>query len=175
MRDHLVGAVALGVSWVAKKHTRERAWRELMRGGGGGARVAAAAEDTKIVVGGRHTKEKLVRRIVPTHTAGADVDEESRHGEGIRPEPWGHVGMKQKGAHAVVESTKNAFGATVLLRSVWTRETKNGTVGGEEGADGDVVELFAVIGLEGMYGSAELGGDVCEKGGEGGGDVGFTA
>jgi hypothetical protein len=130
MRDRVVAAVALGVGGVAEEHTRERARRELMRGGGGGARVAAAAEDAKIIVGGRHTKEKMVRRIVPTHAAGADVDEEGRHGESIWPEPWGHVGMKQKGAHAVIESAKNAFGATVLLRGVWTRETKDGTVGG---------------------------------------------
>ena len=94
MRDRVVAAVALGVGWVAEKHTRERARRELVRCSGGGARVAATAEDAKIVVGGRHTEEELVRRAVPTHTAGADVDEEGRHGEGIRPEPWGHVCMK---------------------------------------------------------------------------------
>ena len=147
MRDRVVAAVALGVGGVAEKHTRERARRELVRGGGGGARVAAAAEDAKIIVGGWHTKEELVRRVLPTHAAGADVDEKGRRGEGIRPEPWGHVGMEQKGAHAVVESTKDAFSTTVLLGSVWTRETKDGTMGGEKGADGDVVELFAVIGL----------------------------
>lgn len=44
-------------------------------------------------------------------------------------------------------------------------------MGGEEGADGDVVELFAVVSLESMYGATELGGDVGEKGGEGGGNV----
>ena len=116
-----------------------------------------------------------MRRVLPTHAAGADVDEKGRRGEGIRPEPWGHVGMEQKGANAVVESTKDAFSTTVLLGSVWTRETEDGAVGGEKGANGDVVELFAVIGLEGVHGAAELGGDVCEKSGEGGGNIGFTA
>ena len=48
-------------------------------------------------------------------------------------------------------------------------------MGGEEVANGDGVELFSVVSLESMYGAAELGGDVCEKGGEGGGDVRFTA
>ena len=147
MRNRVVAAVALGVGWVAEKHTRERARRELVCGSGGGARIAAAAEDAKIIVGGRHTKEELVRRVRPTHAAQADVDEKSRRGEGIRPEPWGHVGMEQKGAHAVVESAKDAFSTTVLLGSVWTRETEDGAVGGEKGANGDVVELFAVISL----------------------------
>jgi hypothetical protein len=147
MRDRVVAAVPLGVGGIAEKHTRERARRKLVRGGSGGAGVATAAEDAEIGVGGRHTKEKVVRRVVPTHAAGADVDEEGRHGKGIRPEPWGHVGVKQNGAHAVIESAKNAFGATVLLRCVWTREAKDGTVRGEKCANGDVVELFAVVGL----------------------------
>ena len=71
MRDRVVAAVALGVGGIAEEHTRQGARRELVRGG---ARVAAAAEDAKIIVGGRHTKEKLMRRILPTHAAWADVD-----------------------------------------------------------------------------------------------------
>jgi hypothetical protein len=147
MRDRVITAVSLGVGGIAEEHTRERARRELVRGGSGGAGVATAAEDAEIVIDGRHTIEKVVRRVLPTHAAGADVDEECRHGKSIRPEPWGHVGVKQKGAHAVVESAENAFSTTVLLRGVRTRETKNGAVRGEEGANSDVVELFAVVGL----------------------------
>jgi hypothetical protein len=30
-------------------------------------------------------------------------------------------------------------------------------MGGEEGADGDVVKLFVVVSLESMYGETELG------------------
>ena len=147
MRDGVVAAIALGVGGVAEKHARERARRELVGGSGGGARIAAAAEDAEVVIGGGRTKQKVMRRVVPTHAAGADVDEKGRHGESIRPEPWGHVCMEQKGADAVVESTKDAFGTTVLLGSVGTCEAENGAVRGEKGADGDVVELFAVIGL----------------------------
>ena len=147
MRNRVVAAVALGVGWVAEKHARERERRKLVRGGGGGARVAAAAEDAEVIVDGGHTEEEMVRRVLPTRAAGTDVDEKGRRGEGIRPEPWGHVRMEQKGAHAVVESTKDAFSTTILLRSVGTREMKNGAMGGEKGADSDVVELFAVISL----------------------------
>jgi hypothetical protein len=34
----------------------------------------------------------------------------------------------------------------------------------DETANNEVVKLFAVIGLEGMDGSTELGGDIGEKG-----------
>ena len=48
-------------------------------------------------------------------------------------------------------------------------------MGSEEGAYGDVVKLFAIICLKYMDGAAELGGDISEKGGESGGNIGFAA
>ena len=113
--------------------------------------------------------------IVPAGAARADVNKKGGGGEGIWPEARGHIRMEQECTNTIVESAKDAFSAAILLGGVWTREEEDGVVGGKEGADGDVVELLAIIGLEGMYGATELGGDVGEEGGEGGGDVGFTA
>jgi hypothetical protein len=45
----------------------------------------------------------------------------------------------------------------------------------EESANSKVVKFFAVIDLEGMDGSTELGGDIGQKGCEGGRNIGFTA
>jgi hypothetical protein len=132
MGDWLVTAVALGVGGVAKKHTRERARRKLMRGGGSRVRITPAAEDAKVIICGRCTVEEVMRRVGPTHTTQADVDEESLRGKSIRPESWGHVCVEQKDADAVVEGTKHPFSTNVLWRSVWTREAEDGAMGGEQ-------------------------------------------
>jgi hypothetical protein len=114
MGDRVVTAVALGVGGVAEKHTREGARRKLMRGGGSSVRKTPAAEDAEVIIGGRRTVKEMMRRVGPTHTTRADVDEESRRGKGIRPESRGHGGMEQKGADAVVEGTKHPFGTAIL-------------------------------------------------------------
>ena len=83
--------------------------------------------------------------------------------------------MKKEGADAIVEGAKDALGTAVLLRRIWTSETKNSAVRGQKGADSGVVELFTVVGLEGVNGTTELGGDVGVEGGESSGDVGLFA
>ena len=45
MRDRIVAAVTLGVSWITEEHTWKGARGEFMRRGGGGAGVAPATED----------------------------------------------------------------------------------------------------------------------------------
>jgi hypothetical protein len=83
--------------------------------------------------------------------------------------------MKQEGADAIVESTKDAFSATVLLTRVGTRETKDRAVSSKEGANGVVVKLFSIVGLKGVDSSTKLGGDIGKERCSGGADVGFTA
>jgi hypothetical protein len=70
---------------------------------------------------------------------------------------------------------EDAFNTTVLLRRVGTREKEGSAMSSEESANNKVVKFFAVIDLEGMDGSTELGGDIGEKGCEGGRNIGFTA
>jgi hypothetical protein len=66
------------------------------------------------------------------------------------------------------------FGPTVLGRGVGARETQVDAVG-EEGARGIVVELMAIITLEGTDRATELGGDPGEEMGEGGECVGLQS
>jgi hypothetical protein len=135
-----------------------------MRSSGSCTGVAATAKDAEIVTGGWCTEEKVVWCILPTGATRPNVNEKSSGGEGIRPKAWWHVGMEQEGADTIVEGAENAFSTTVLLRSVGTRETEDSAMSSEEGANGEVVKLFSIIGLEGMDGSTELGGDEGEKG-----------
>jgi hypothetical protein len=67
--------------------------------------------------------------------------------------------MEEKCTNTIVESAKNAFNAAILLGSIWTCEAEDSVVGDKEGADGDVVELLAVVSLDGADGATELGGD----------------
>jgi hypothetical protein len=83
--------------------------------------------------------------------------------------------MEQECADAIVEGAEDAFSTVVLLRRVGTREMEDSAISSEESANSKVVKFFVVIGLEGMDGSIELGGDVGEKGCEDGRNIGFTA
>lgn len=64
--------------------------------------------------------------------------------------------MEEERTRAVVERAESALGAPVLLAGVGAREAKHSAVGGEEGANSKVVELAAVVGLEGEDGVLEL-------------------
>jgi hypothetical protein len=72
--------------------------------------------------------------------------------------------MEQKCADPIVEGAEDAFSTAVLLRRVGTREMEDNAMSSEESANSEVIKLFAIIGLEDMDGSTELGGDVGEKG-----------
>jgi hypothetical protein len=138
-----------------------------MHSSGGSTRVAATVEDAEVVIGGWRTEEMVVWCVLPTGATRPNVDEKSGGGEGIRRKAWWHVGMKQEGADAIVEGAdaivegaEDAFSATVLLRSVGTCETEDCAMSSEEGAKGEVIKLFSIIGLEGVDGSTKLGGDI---------------
>jgi hypothetical protein len=71
--------------------------------------------------------------------------------------------MEQEYADTIVEGTEDAFSMAILLRRVGTRETEDSAMSSEESVNIEVVKLFVVIGLEGIDGSTELGGDKGEK------------
>jgi hypothetical protein len=175
MRDRIIAAIALGVRRISDEHTRKGATGELMRSNGGLTGVAVTAKDVEIIVGRWCAEEKVVWCILPAGATMPDVNEKSGSGECIRPKAWWHVGMEQECADAIIEGAEDAFSTVVLLRRVGTREMEDSAISSEESANSKVVKFFVVIGLEGMDGSTELGGDVGEKGCEDGRNIGFTA
>jgi hypothetical protein len=164
MRDRIIAAIALGDRRIADEHTRKGARGELVCSGGGCTGIAATTKDAEILVGGRCAKQKVVWCALPAGTIWLDVNEESGGGECIWPKARWHVGMEQECADAIVEGAEDAFGTAVLLGHVGTRETEDSAMSSEESANSKVVKLFAIIGLEGMDGSTELGRDIGEKG-----------
>jgi hypothetical protein len=57
----------------------------------------------------------------------------------------------------IVRRTRSA------LRSVWTRQAKNGTAASEKRSGGMINKLCTVIGLKALNGHAELGLDIGNK------------
>jgi hypothetical protein len=80
MGYRIIAAIALGVSRVAKKDTRDRTGSEFVRGGGSDTGVTMTTEDLKIIVRGRGTKKEVVWRVVPARTTRTEVDEEGGGG-----------------------------------------------------------------------------------------------
>ena len=115
-----------------------------------------------------------MRGIVPAWTTWADVKKEGDGGKSIRPEPRGHVGVKEQRADTIVKSADDALSAAILLGRVRASEVEDGVVRRKEVADGGVVKFFAVVSLKRKDRTTELSGDVGIKGSDSGESVGFA-
>jgi hypothetical protein len=71
--------------------------------------------------------------------------------------------LKKQGTHHIIDGANNAFGFTVLWRSVGTRHPQKDPFGGEECAREGVIELTVIVALDGFDGAAKLCGDISEK------------
>ena len=65
-----------------------------MRRSGRGARVIETPKYAKVILGWGSAEEKVIWCILPASATRADVDQERRRGQGIRPEAGWDVGMK---------------------------------------------------------------------------------
>jgi hypothetical protein len=120
MGHGIIAAIALGVSRVTEKDTRNGTGGEFVRGGGSDTGVTTTTKDPKIIIRGRGTKKKVVWRVVPTSTTRTEVDEEGGGGEGVGPKGRWDVTVEEKGADAVVEGAEHTLGTTILLRGIGT-------------------------------------------------------
>jgi hypothetical protein len=80
MGHRIIAAIALGVSRVTKKDTRDGMGSEFVRGGGNDTGVTTITEDPKIIVRRRGTKKEVVWHVVPTSMTRMEVDEEGGGG-----------------------------------------------------------------------------------------------
>jgi hypothetical protein len=97
------------------------------------------------------------------------IEEMCGHVKGLCPVAGRERRLEEKAAdHVGGGGANDAFGSTVLGRGVGARETQLDAMGEEEGTRCVVVELAAIITLEGTDRAAKLGGDPSEEVGEGG-------
>lgn len=83
--------------------------------------------------------------------------------KGVSPIDRGKAALKEQRAHNIIDGTKGALGFIVLLGSVWARHAKDGTVGEKERAGRRVVELTAIVSLDGLHGGAKLRAHIGKK------------
>jgi hypothetical protein len=63
----------------------------------------------------------------------------------------------------IIDGVKDALVFTILCRSVGTRHLQMYPFGGKECMRGDIIELTAIVALDGFDGAAKLCGGISEK------------
>jgi hypothetical protein len=134
---------------------------------GRGVGIAGTTKDTKVVIGGGCAiHDKVGSRVA--HRLRVEAVEEMGSGvQGLCPVAGRERRLKEETTDHVGGGANDAFDPTVLGRSVRAQEAQLNAVG-EEGARGGVVELLAIVTLQGMNRVTELGGDPGEEVGKGG-------
>jgi hypothetical protein len=163
----------LVVRGVAEEEAVSGARRKLVRGGSGNVRVAGTAEHAQVVIGRGCAVQGEVRCRVAHRLRGKTVEEMCGDMKGLCPVGDRERRLKEKAADHVGGGANHALGPTVLSRGVGTRETQLDAVSEEERAGGIVVELAAIVALQGTDRAPELGGYPGEKVSEGGKRVGL--
>jgi hypothetical protein len=78
-------------------------------------------------------------------------------------EPFYPVASQKKHrTQHIIDGVKDALAFTILRRGVQTIHPQKKTVGGEECTRGVVIELTAIVALDGFDGVAKLCGDINE-------------
>jgi hypothetical protein len=91
----------------------------------------------------------------------------------LNPIGRGKVCLKKEGANDIIESAKNTFSFTILLRGIGARHAEMDSVGEKEGTCGGVVKLTTVITLHAFNGAAKLSSNISKEMCNSGKRVGF--
>ena len=100
--------------------------------------------------------------------AGEAVKEVGGSVETLGPEEGRERGLEE-GANDIVRRADHPLSLAVLRGSIRIRHAQVNAAGEAEGTDGMIIELTAIVTLDGIDGEAELSGDpgkVVNKGGE---------
>jgi hypothetical protein len=134
---------------------------------GGSVGIAGTAKHEKVVVGGGYPIQGKMGSGVAHRLRGEAVEKMCGGVQGLYPVAGRERRLEEKATDHVGGGANDAFGPVVLRRGVGARGTQLNAMG-EEGARGVVVELAAIITLEGTDRATELGRDPSEEVGEGG-------
>jgi hypothetical protein len=168
-------SIPLVVSGVAEEEEASGARRKLVRGGSRNVRVAGTSEHAQVVVGRGCAVHGEVRCRVAHRLRGKMVEEMCGGMKGLCLVGGRERRLKEKAADHVGGGANHALGPVVLSRGVGTRETQLDAMSEEERAGGVVVELAAIVTLQGMDRASELGGYPGEEVSEGGKRIGLQS
>jgi hypothetical protein len=161
--------IPLVVRGVAKEEAAGGARRKLMRGSSGSVRVASTAEHAKVVVGGGCAVQGEVGSRVAHRLGGKTVEKVGASVHGLCPVASRERCLEEKAADHICGGANHVFGPAVLGRSVRAREMQlDAAMSEKEREGGVIIELAAVVTLQGTDRAVKLGGDpgkeVCEGG-----------
>ena len=166
IRGKVETAIAFVVSRVTQEDAHDRTGSEFVCDGGRKVRVALATKDTKMVIHRGRAEQGCVWRRHIECLGGEDVQKVGRRMECLDPKGWGTGRLKQKRADDIVCGTNDALSFTVSGGGVGVGHVQVNTMGQEEGAGARVVELFAVVALDGLDGGVKLGAHISKETGQ---------
>jgi hypothetical protein len=161
------------VRGVTEEEATSGARWKLMWSGGRSVGIAGTAEHAKVVVGGGCAVQGKVGSGVAHRLRGEAVEEMCGGVQGLCLVAGREGRLEEKAADHVGGGANDLFGPGILGRGVRARETQLDAMGEKEGSRGVVVELAAIVTLEGTDRETELGGDPGKEVGEGGERVGL--
>jgi hypothetical protein len=130
--------------------------------GGGSVGIAGTAEHAKVVVGGGCAVQGEVGSRVAHRLRGKKV-EVCGGVLGLCPVAGRERRLEEKATDHISGGANHAFGPAVLGRGVGARETELDAISEKERTGGVVVELAAIVTLQGTDRATELDGDPGEE------------
>jgi hypothetical protein len=165
--DDVVGGeiktpVTFVVSGVSEKNTSGGLRCQFVSGISREIRIAGTTKHAQVLIGGGNSMEGEVWTGRANRLGGEAVQQICGGVEPFYPVASQNRSLKEQGTHHIIDGANDAFGFTILRRSVGTRHLQKDPFGGEECARGGIVELTAIVALDGFDGAAKLCGDISE-------------
>jgi hypothetical protein len=129
-----------------------------MRGSSRSVRVAGIAEHTKVVVGGGCAIQGEVGSRVAHRLGGKMIEKAGGGVQGLCPVAGRERRLEEKAADHIGGGANHAFGPAVLGKGVRAQETQLDAMSEKERAGAVIVELAAVVTLQGTDQAVKLGG-----------------
>jgi hypothetical protein len=166
--DNVVGGeiktpITFVVSGVSEENASGGPGCQFVSGFGGEIRIAGITEHAQVLIGGGDSMEGKVWIGHADRLGGEAVQQICGGVELFYPVANRNRSLKKQGTQHIIDGANDAFDFTVLRRSVVTRHPQKDPFGGEECARGGVIELTAIVALDGFDGTAKLCGDISEK------------
>jgi hypothetical protein len=177
--DNVVGGeiktpITFVVSGVSEENTSSGPGCQFVSGFGGEIRIAGTIEHAQVLIGEGDSMEGEVWTGCADRLGGEAVQQICGSVEPFYPVASRNRSLKKQGTRHIIDGVNDAFNFTVLRRSVGTRHPQKDPFGCEECARGGVIELTAIVALDGFDGAAKLCGDISEKMRQGGKSVRFN-
>jgi hypothetical protein len=129
----------------------------------GEIRIAGTTKHAQVLIGGGDSMEGEVWTGCTDRLGGEAVQQICGGVEPFYPVASQNRSLKEQGTQHIIDGAKDAFGFTVLRRSVRIRHPQKYLFGGKACARGGVIELTVIVTLDCFDGAVKLCRDISEK------------